>query len=54
MSSIVETMRFLGPENCAISVVEGRFEDGAYEILATLKVRIDAMGGYFFPIIQRH
>ncbi|KAJ5984074.1 hypothetical protein N7481_006173 [Penicillium waksmanii] len=48
MSSIVETMRFLGPENCAISVVEGRSEDGTYEILAALKERIDAMGGHFF------
>lgn len=48
MSSIVETMRFLGPENCAISVVEGRSEDGTFEILAALKKRIDAMGGHFF------
>ncbi|KAJ5089912.1 hypothetical protein N7532_008596 [Penicillium argentinense] len=48
MSSIIEAIRFLGPEHCAISVVEGRSEDGTYEILATLKSRVEAMGGRFF------
>lgn len=48
MSSIVETIRFLGPEHCAISVIEGRSEDGTYEILAALKTRIEEMGGHFF------
>lgn len=48
MGTIVDAMRFLGPEKCAISVVEGCFEDGTYEILAALNERINAMGGYFF------
>ena len=48
MSSIVEAIRFLGPENCAISIIEGRSEDGTYEILAALKSRIEAMGAHFF------
>jgi hypothetical protein len=48
MRSIVETIRFLGPESCAISVIEGRSSDGTYEILTELKKRIETMGGYFF------
>lgn len=48
MSSIVEAMRFLGPEHCAISVTEGRSEDGTYEILAALKSRVEAMSAHFF------
>ncbi|CAL5868689.1 uncharacterized protein PFLUO_LOCUS2916 [Penicillium psychrofluorescens] len=48
MSSIVEAMRFLGPEHCAISVVEGRSTDGTDEILRALKPQVEAMGGRFF------
>lgn len=48
MSSIVETMRYLGPEYCALSVVEGRSEDGTYEVLAALKKEIEAMGAEFY------
>lgn len=48
MSSIVEAIRFLGPEHCAISVVEGRSDDGTYEILAALKMHVEAMGAHFF------
>ncbi|KAJ5221195.1 uncharacterized protein N7469_010082 [Penicillium citrinum] len=48
MSSIVYAMRFLGPERCAISVTEGRSEDGTYEILAALQKRVQGMGGHFF------
>lgn len=28
--SIVESMRFLGPQNCALSVIEGRSDDGTF------------------------
>lgn len=31
MSSIVEAIRFLGLEHCAILIVEGRSDDGTYE-----------------------
>ncbi|KAJ5595137.1 uncharacterized protein N7459_001345 [Penicillium hispanicum] len=47
MSSIVEAIRYLGPAHCAISVIEGRSEDGTYEILAALKSQIEAMGSHF-------
>jgi alpha-1,3-mannosyltransferase len=48
MSSIVEAMRFLGPEHCAISVVEGRSTDGTDDILRALKPQVEAMGARFF------
>ncbi|KAJ5894955.1 hypothetical protein N7495_006646 [Penicillium taxi] len=47
-SSIIEAIRFLGPEHCAISIVEGRSEDGTYEILAALKSRVEVMGAHVF------
>jgi alpha-1,3-mannosyltransferase len=33
VGSIVETMHFLGPEHCVLSIVEGRSDDGTFEIL---------------------
>jgi alpha-1,3-mannosyltransferase len=30
---IIETIIFLGPFNCALFIIEGRFHDGIYEIL---------------------
>jgi hypothetical protein len=29
---IVETMRFLGPEKCALPIIDGRLDDGTIEI----------------------
>lgn len=47
--SIVESMRFLGPHNCALSVIEGRSDDGTFEILSLLRDEIEGMGaGYYF------
>jgi alpha-1,3-mannosyltransferase len=36
MGAIIETIKFLGYSNCALSVVEGRSTDGTLEILAGL------------------
>jgi alpha-1,3-mannosyltransferase len=36
LGSIIETIRFLGSPNCALSIVEGRSHDGTYEILHSL------------------
>jgi alpha-1,3-mannosyltransferase len=44
MGSIVEAMRFLGPENCVLSIVEGRSEDGTYEVLRKLQSSLDDLG----------
>jgi alpha-1,3-mannosyltransferase len=48
MCSIVETMRFLGPENCALSIVEGRSDDGTFEILKLLRSEIEGLGAKYF------
>ncbi|KAI9733145.1 MAG: hypothetical protein M1834_003692 [Cirrosporium novae-zelandiae] len=49
LGSVVESMRFLGPHNCALSVVEGRSDDGTFEILRLLRDRMEPIGvKYFF------
>ncbi|KAJ5303008.1 hypothetical protein N7476_009807 [Penicillium atrosanguineum] len=48
MSTIVEAMRFLGPKNCAVSIVVEKSDDGTNEILAELKPRVEAIGARFF------
>ncbi|TAQ88156.1 hypothetical protein B7494_g3548 [Chlorociboria aeruginascens] len=48
IGSIVETMRFLGPGNCALSIVEGRSDDGTFEILELLATEIQEMGSKYF------
>jgi alpha-1,3-mannosyltransferase len=48
LGSIVETMRFLGPELCALSIVEGRSDDGTFEILKLLRTEIEGMGAKYF------
>ncbi|KAF1813541.1 hypothetical protein P152DRAFT_503078 [Eremomyces bilateralis CBS 781.70] len=47
--SIVESIRYLGPENCALSVVEGRSTDGTFEILSSLQPVLEGIGlKYYF------
>ena len=46
--AIVESMRFLGPQNCAISVVEGRSDDGTFEILLSLRDEIESIGAKYY------
>ncbi|KFY34940.1 hypothetical protein V494_06341 [Pseudogymnoascus sp. VKM F-4513 (FW-928)] len=48
LGSVMEVMRFLGPENCALSIVEGRSTDGTFEILKLLRTDIEAMGASYF------
>ncbi|KAJ0116156.1 hypothetical protein J7T55_005102 [Diaporthe amygdali] len=50
IGSIVETIRFLGPENCALSIVEGNSDDGTAEVLDSIRPELDALGiaRYFF------
>lgn len=36
LGTIVETIKFLGPKNCVLSIVEGRSKDGTLEILKEL------------------
>ncbi|EFQ28360.1 alpha-1,3-mannosyltransferase CMT1 [Colletotrichum graminicola] len=44
MGSIVEALRFLGPENCVLSVVEGNSRDGTYEVLHLLRPELERLG----------
>ncbi|KAF2007583.1 glycosyltransferase family 69 protein [Amniculicola lignicola CBS 123094] len=44
IGSIVETIRFLGPRNCALSVVEGRSVDGTFEVLKELRNELEGLG----------
>lgn len=46
--SIIESMRFLGPHNCALSVIEGRSNDGTFEILSSLREEIECMGAKYY------
>ncbi|KAL8964246.1 MAG: hypothetical protein Q9183_004589, partial [Haloplaca sp. 2 TL-2023] len=49
LGSIVEAIEFLGPKNCALSVVEGRSDDGTFETLLLLREEMDRIGvKYFF------
>jgi alpha-1,3-mannosyltransferase len=44
LSSIVEAMYFLGPENCILSITEGRSTDGTLEALTALKPVMEKLG----------
>ncbi|SPO00340.1 related to alpha-1,3-mannosyltransferase [Cephalotrichum gorgonifer] len=44
MGSIIEAVRFLGPENCMISIVEGHSKDGTMEILEALRPEAEKLG----------
>lgn len=48
LGSIIEAIRFLGPENCALSIVEGNSDDGTREVLAALRIHVEAMGTEYF------
>lgn len=44
LGSIVETITFLGPENCVLSIVEGRSDDGTFHVLEELRSSLQALG----------
>ena len=46
--SIIESIRYLGPENCALSVVEGRSTDGTFEVLKLLRTELEPIGVKYF------
>lgn len=43
IGSVVEVIKFLGPEQCALSIIEGPSEDGTDEVLAALRPGLDAL-----------
>ncbi|KAH6889694.1 alpha-1,3-mannosyltransferase CMT1 [Thelonectria olida] len=48
IGSIVEAMRFLGPERCALSIIEGHSPDGTYDVLKALKRNVQDLGATYF------
>ncbi|RYP78189.1 hypothetical protein DL771_000666 [Monosporascus sp. 5C6A] len=44
LASIVEVVKFLGPTECALSVVEGNSDDGTLEVLAALVPGLTEIG----------
>jgi alpha-1,3-mannosyltransferase len=50
LGSIVEAIRFLGADRCALSIVEGNSPDGTADVLAALQPVLDGLDGlaYFY------
>lgn len=48
IGSVLESIRFLGPQNCALSVVEGRSDDGTFEILLLLREEVERLGAKYY------
>ncbi|KAL9112267.1 MAG: hypothetical protein Q9227_003385 [Pyrenula ochraceoflavens] len=44
LGALYETLAFLGPENCVVSIVEGRSTDGTIDILREFKDVLDTIG----------
>ncbi|OXV09519.1 hypothetical protein Egran_02718 [Elaphomyces granulatus] len=50
MGAVFRTIQFLGPENCALSIVEGRSTDGTYEILEKLSSEAKNIGFSYYLV----
>lgn len=49
IGSIVEAIRFLGPTQCVLSIVEGNSPDGTADVLAALRPALESLGvAYYF------
>lgn len=48
LGSVVEAMRFLGPQNCALAIVEGNSADGTWEVLSALAPELENLGVRYF------
>lgn len=49
IGSIVEAIRFLGPTQCLLSIVEGNSPDGTADVLAALRPVLESLGvTYYF------
>lgn len=44
VGTVVQAAKFLGPENCGLSIVEGRSTDGTYNVLHELKSQLSDLG----------
>lgn len=48
LRAILETARFLGPTQCAISIIEGRSTDGTFHIVEAYKHELEKLGVEFY------
>ncbi|KAK1771668.1 cryptococcal mannosyltransferase 1-domain-containing protein [Phialemonium atrogriseum] len=48
MGSVLEAIRFLGPQNCALSIVEGNSDDGTLEVLELLTDELGRLGTAYY------
>lgn len=48
LSSIIHVIEALGPENCVLSIVEGRSTDGTYETLRSLRREMQQIGLQYY------
>lgn len=48
IGSIVEAIRFLGPQRCALSIVEGNSPDGTGDVLAALRPSLDGLNVTYY------
>ncbi|KAI9724926.1 MAG: hypothetical protein M1812_000202 [Candelaria pacifica] len=48
IGSIIQTMRFLGPSSCALSIVEGRSKDGTPDVLLALQAELESIGVSYY------
>ncbi|KAK4218577.1 cryptococcal mannosyltransferase 1-domain-containing protein [Rhypophila decipiens] len=48
MGSVVEAIRFLSPQRCGVSIVEGNSDDGTLEVLRLLRKELADMGVAFW------
>lgn len=44
LGSVVKVIRFLGPQHCALSIIEGNSDDGTGEVLAALRPNLEKLG----------
>ncbi len=48
LGSIVQAINFLGREKCVLSIVEGRSNDGTYEVLSSLRKTLEEAGVEYY------
>jgi alpha-1,3-mannosyltransferase len=48
LGSLIEAIRFLGPQHCALSIVEGNSDDGTLEVLRLLAGSLTELGAEYW------
>ena len=48
MGTVLETIKYLGPRQCALSIIEGRSDDNTYQILDGLKQELRRLGVEYY------